>query len=336
MKKITWLASLQYERALRDHGLDFSVETHDYGHIDRAASLKNEARLAGPVLETAVEEYQQHMLDGWPFVRCVVRKAACGLVLADGIQRYVALGRLVEAKAVSPKDALELYVIQGADLATIHAWSQYVNQLHGRFPSAEERTEQAVDAVNRCKQSVLEAARRFGLAETTLRNSLYARAAKAILRAGAVDDSRLTTNQALNLHLLSKDEGAMVKLGALAVQHSLSGVRLGEAVTRVKVLKSDEARREAIKEIEAELSRTSADANRNGNRNGQPFRPSKPLRTQLLRALGRLVTFLEEGDAGEPFGSFKDLQMTADEDQAAFADFWKRLKLRANVLLRSR
>lgn len=151
--------------------------------IDRTLSLSNQARLGLSLDKDVVEEYALAMLEGDAFPALVAYPRGDGTyILAGGNHR-------LHAADEAGITHLDLYELNVKDQAMRRLITTSLNRLVGVRPGRADTVEQAIMWVDNYRKTAREAARLYGIPESTLTTEMRVRSArKRIQLAGVMAD----------------------------------------------------------------------------------------------------------------------------------------------------
>lgn len=145
------------EAWLDSHGLTYELRNIKVSQVDRATSLRNQARIGAPLNDDQVVMYGSAMESGDEFPPIVVyqRPEKKDYVVIDGNHR-------VAAYDVIGQEKLNAYVVEKPSDAQITVLTFEANTRHGLPTSIEERVRQAIVLVEH-GQPMTKAARMLGI-----------------------------------------------------------------------------------------------------------------------------------------------------------------------------
>lgn len=335
--KLTWYDDLKLESDLKRMAIVATKITIPFSKLDLKESQVNGARLNDAIVNHKVEDYMQGYRNGDTFPRPAVHKTPTGYVILSGNQRCEALRRLIAEGDLPKTVEIEVYLIDTKDKLLLEIVARSANVAHGEGTTKEERIQHAMYCVQRLGMAVTDAAKAFECAETTVNQHIQAEKMRTKLQKAGVNAHRMTNAALVPLAKLDYDESAQVKIGTLAAQHNATGERIRQVATAVAKQTTPHGRLQKIREFEKELA-AEAHASTNGHAHRETVEQSKvplrPRRDKFISLLTRLVNFLETENAGEPFGSLAELQVTTQADIARVQDLAKRLRYRMGAAVK--
>lgn len=335
--KLTWYDDLKAESDLRRMSVIYSKVAIQFSRIDLKESQVNGARLNDAIRHHKVEDYMQGFRNGDTFPRIVVVKTPTGYVILSGNQRMEAIRRLIEAGELPKSVEVEAYLVDTKDKLLLEIIARSANASHGEGDTKEERIQQAMYCHKRLGLSVKDAAKSFLVSDTAIHQNLKAEEVRNKLQRAGVDAHSASIASLVPLAKLDYDESSQMKLGTLAVQHSVPSERIKQVASTVAKQTSAQGRIQKIREFEKELA-DSAHAS-NGHSRGhieleRSKVPLRPRRDKLISLLSRLSNFLESENAGEPFRSLEELQVTTQSDREKVNTLGKKVRNRLGVILK--
>jgi hypothetical protein len=329
----TWYDDLKGESDMRRMAVVANKVTIQFSKINLKESQVNGARLGDALLPHRVEDYMQGFRNGDTFPRPIVHKTPSGYVILSGNQRCEALRRLIAEGDLPKSLEIDVYLVDTNDALLLDALAVSANAAHGEGLSKEERLQHAVDFVRRRGMAVKDAAALLIVSESSIRTHIRAEEVRTELQRAGINTDRVANSVLVPLAKLEYDQSAQVKLGSLVAQHNPSAERTKQVVATVARQTTAPARLQKIKTWEKELA---AEAH-TSNGHSLPERsrvPHRPRREKFFKLIGGLVNFLESENAGEPFTSFEDMQITSQSDTDRAMTLSKKARYRLGVIVK--
>jgi hypothetical protein len=338
--ELRWMPDLKAEADLAALSIAYEIQSIPFSKIDLKESQYNGARLDTPIIASLVEDYAMAMENGDPFPRIIVFNAPTGYIISWGNQRTAAVKSLIDAGKVSPKTALEAYVVQTTDKLLLDVLARCGNVGHGGRSPKEERIAHALHAVRNLGMTASDAAKLFIVSDSTILQYIRADEERKFQLSQGINVAEVT-NGVLNEIARVADLGLKTKLGSLASQHGkrLPVERVRQAVQALKKSRSQSAQHSIVKGLERELSEAAHRAYSKGRKtpsSGQTKVPRRPRRDRIITLLTQLANFLETGLDGEPFRRLSDLQVSGDIDRKTIIGLWMRVDAKMHQLLREK
>jgi len=335
--KLTWYDDLKAESDLRRMAVVFSKVSIPFAKIDIVESQKNGARLNDAIRHHKVDDYKQAFRNGDTFPRIVVHKTATGYVILSGNQRSEAIRQLIAEGELPKTVEVEAYLVDTRDKLLLELIARSANVAHGEGIPKSERLQMAVYFVRQLGVSAADAAKYQTVSVGAVREHIRAEEVRETLQKSGIEAHRLPTSSLVPLSKLDYDESAQVKIGTLATQHNPPAERIRQVVNAVSKQTTPQARVQKIKEFEKELADAAHASNGHGKGHVELEKskvPARPRREKLITLLTRLSNFLESDNAGDPFTTLEQLQITTQTDKARVADLVKKLRYRLGVIVK--
>jgi len=234
------------EQWLDSHGATYDLRTIKSEQVDRAASHRNQARIAEPVNEETAVLYGAAMEQGDLFPPIVVSLGRDGkAVVIDGNHR-VAGYDLTGAKS------FEAYVLSNLTDAQRSVLTFEANTKHGLPTSLQERLRQAIHLVE-LGTTHKEAARMLGLPLARVANAVNRNDVDRRLQSLGVERwDRLPATARARLYAIRSDK-VLKAIVDLAVSTKMPGTEIDKLVVRVNAAsRGDDEKQMAV--VEAEKS----------------------------------------------------------------------------------
>lgn len=285
-----------YEAALIKQGVAFEyVEKVDLADIDRARSLRNQARLEQPIDDALVAQYTQAVKDGDQFPPLVAWRPGRGrAVLIDGNQR-------LHAYLAADRKRTDVYLVQTADEMVVDrlTWS-FNNLVNGKRISQEEALRHAVSWVRKYGRPTREAAKEWGLPFWKVQKAARVEGVKETLQRRNVERASSLSDDLLDeiAPLTGLGEDLTAKAAKLVTENGLQPKDVREVVRAVQAAKTSEEKAAVLDEAAASPEVVQRRAETKG---GTVKSPRGSVRVRFRVALVQLRNMLEDhGKAVRP------------------------------------
>lgn len=278
-----------YEQMLERQGVQWEyLESLPLDQIDAVKSIRNQARLDTPLDEELIDSYAAMDRDGSESPPLVLWRPGKGKwVLIDGNQRYAAKHR-------NMRQTTDAYTVLSQDPRIIDrltwTWNNLVN---GRRITQDEAMEHAVSYVRKYGLAIKDAAKEWGVGESTLSMRLKIEEGRTILGQRnirlPIPISDKTVKVLSPLIGLGEDIFADAAMAVSSI--GATGDDIEDLVRNIKAAKTSEAKAEVIQQF---LGSDRAEERKAETRGGKlPVRRNLP-RERFLRLLRELRNLTDD------------------------------------------
>jgi hypothetical protein len=315
------------EQWLTSEGVEFRYHpTVLVSKIDRQASLSNQARMTGKVLnQEMAQEYAEAMAQSELAAQAF--PAMVGFMMYDAkgqpLGRYIlATGNhRLEASNLIQRQYFDLYEVLTRDAYLRDMLTRTANNVEGARPDREESLQHAVFLITTYGRTILEMSRRLRVPEHAIETAVRLDKTVKRLEAEGINPDSLSRSAIIRLAAIH-NANVLRELGSLATKAKMSEPMIGEVI---KAIKQHSTEQKQIEEVQRWGERDDIKRRVAQTRNGSAiFRQEE--KVQMWVSLARLERQLER------CGNLQRLQFTDPADITRLRETWQRVNSQFNNL----
>lgn len=308
------------EQYLTQQAVDWAyVPAVPIDQFDLMQSLKNQARLTGPINKDTVQEYALSMIDGVEFPAVVSHRPHDKDILISGNHR-------IHAAIEAEKASFDTYRVKTADPFILERLTRSINSIEGMRPSRKEAIAQAVYLVENRRMTAKAAAHEFHIPVDAVNRALRTSNARRRLAAVGEDPANMAESHLDTMQTIKSDK-VLKPVAELTRQAALPAQVVESLVKEVTAQPNEDAQLRIITQWRNRADVKDRIAKYKGGREKKPMRGGDNA-TRLLGLFGQLANVV----AGAK--TLSDLNITSPKEQDRVKQAWLEAKAAVQGVLK--
>ena len=320
-----WVADPAAESHMRELGLEFELQVIRMDDIDRALSLRNNARIGESLIESLALDYAVMRESGDVFPAPVVSAAPTTssklYVTASGNHR-------TEMERHLDAEYLMAYVITTDNPAAVDTFARSINRKEGERQTSQEAMVHALHELQKDDGStVMDVAEKFGLKYGTVALAKRTQDTRQTLETAGVEGAYDLSQDVVNrLYALRHSMDVMVATAKMVSKFALTNTVVRDMVTEIRQATNDQEKMRTLKKW-TERYKLSIGKTAGTPRTRKPTRKHATQGELFRNYFGALHGFLSRGSrTGKSFKRLSQFKMSSEAEIIKYRAEWAELK----------